>query len=91
MCVCVCVCVGGVHLRCWCDLMFLGFLGGFFGSCPTSSGPNWPRGGSRVNFNFWLGETSCGPFSLYYMSSHHDVLRKEMGCADMGQNCQGEE
>ena len=53
-------------------------------------GPDWPRGGSRVDFNFWLGEVSCGPFSLYYMSSHHDVLRKEMGCADMGTNYQGE-
>ena len=29
---CVCVCVwGGVHLRCWCDLMFLGFWGFFLG------------------------------------------------------------
>ena len=53
-------------------------------------GPDWPRGGSRVDFNFWLGEVSCGPFSLYYMSSHHDVLRKEMGCADMGTDYQGE-
>jgi hypothetical protein len=39
----------------------------------------WPRGGSRIEFTFWLGELSCGPFSLYYMSSHHDVLRKNMG------------
>ena len=53
-------------------------------------GPAWPRGGSRLEFNFWLGEMSCGPFSLYYTSSHHDVLRKEMGCADMGTSYQGE-
>ena len=53
-------------------------------------GPEWPRGGSRLAFSFWLGDVSCGPFSLYYKSSHHDVLRKEMGCADMGQQYQGE-
>lgn len=53
-------------------------------------GPEWPRGGSRVAFNFWLGDVSCGPFSLYYTSSHHDVLRKRMGCADMGPDYQGE-
>lgn len=52
-------------------------------------GPQWPRGGSRLEFNFWLGELNCGPFSLYYMSSHHDTLRKEMGCAEM-ENFQGE-
>lgn len=52
-------------------------------------GPLWPRGGSRLEFNFWLGELNCGPFSLYYMSSHHDTLRKEMGCAEM-ENFQGE-
>ena len=39
----------------------------------------WPRGGSRIEFTFWLGELSCGPFSLYYKSDHHDVLRKNMG------------
>jgi hypothetical protein len=52
-------------------------------------GPEWPRGGSRLEFNFWLGDLNCGPFSLYYMSSHHDTLRKEMGCAEMD-NFQGE-
>ena len=41
----------------------------------------WPRGGSRLEFTFWLGELSCGPFSLYYKSDHHDVLRKRMGIA----------
>ena len=46
-------------------------------------GPQWPRGGSRLEFNFWLGDLNCGPFSLYYMSSHHDTLRKEMACAEM--------
>jgi hypothetical protein len=40
---------------------------------------HWPCGGSRVEFTFWLGELSCGPFSLYYKSDHHDVLRKNMG------------
>jgi len=51
-------------------------------------GPDWPRGGSRVEFTFWLGERSCGPFSFYYFSSHHDTLRREMGL-EM-ENFQGE-
>jgi len=42
-------------------------------------GPEWPRGGSRLEFTVWLGELSCGPFSFYYMSSHHDTLRRGLG------------
>ena len=49
---------------------------------------DWPRGGSRVEFSFWLGENQAGPVSLYYMSSHHDVLRRELGMET--DNYQGE-
>ena len=49
---------------------------------------HWPRGGSRVDVNFWLGELNAGPFSLYYMSSHHDMLRREIGIET--ENFQGE-
>eukprot|EP00747_Dinoflagellata_sp_TGD_P002117 gnl/TRDRNA2_/TRDRNA2_102945_c0_seq1.p1 gnl/TRDRNA2_/TRDRNA2_102945_c0~~gnl/TRDRNA2_/TRDRNA2_102945_c0_seq1.p1 ORF type:complete len:395 (+),score=50.89 gnl/TRDRNA2_/TRDRNA2_102945_c0_seq1:2-1186(+) len=52
------------------------------------NGPQWPRGGSRVEFTFWLGELSCGPFSLYYFSSHHDTLRRGLGRET--ENFQGE-
>jgi len=38
-------------------------------------GPTWPRGGYRIEFRFCLGEKSQTK-SLYYMSRHHDKLRK---------------
>lgn len=38
-------------------------------------GPEWPRGGYRIEFQFCLGEKSEVQ-SLYYMSRHHDKLRK---------------
>lgn len=41
-------------------------------------GPNWPRGGMRVEFQFCLGEKSRTK-SFYYMSRHHDVIRRGSG------------
>ena len=38
------------------------------------SGIDWPRGGSRVEIMFALGE-KVEPISFYYMSKHHDALR----------------
>jgi len=38
------------------------------------NGPSWPRGGSRIEFKFCLGEKSSTQ-SFYYMSRHHDVIR----------------
>ena len=38
-------------------------------------GPEWPRGGYRIEFRFCLGEKSQTK-SLYYMSRHHDKLRQ---------------
>jgi len=37
-------------------------------------GPEWPRGGYRIEFQFCLGELSETK-SFYYMSRHHDGLR----------------
>ncbi len=37
-------------------------------------GPEWPRGGYRIEFTFALGEKSK-TMSFYYMSRHHDGLR----------------
>ncbi|MGC4003363.1 MAG: hypothetical protein QM811_09600 [Pirellulales bacterium] len=37
-------------------------------------GPDWPRGGSRIEFQFCLGELSKTK-SLYYFSNHHDPIR----------------
>jgi hypothetical protein len=37
-------------------------------------GPEWPRGGYRIEFQFCLGEKSQTK-SFYYMSRHHDRLR----------------
>ncbi|MBA4067130.1 MAG: hypothetical protein C0501_26175 [Isosphaera sp.] len=39
-------------------------------------GPPWPRGGSRVEFQFALGEKSATQ-SFYYLSKHHDPLREK--------------
>jgi hypothetical protein len=38
-------------------------------------GPNWPRGGYRISFQFCLGETSV-THAFYYYSSHHDKIRQ---------------
>jgi hypothetical protein len=40
-------------------------------------GPEWPRGGYRIEFQFCLGELSQTK-SFYYMSRHHDGLRKKI-------------
>ncbi len=37
-------------------------------------GPEWPKGGYRIEFRFCLGEKSKTQ-SFYYMSHHHDKLR----------------
>ena len=39
-------------------------------------GPEWPRGGYRIEFTFAIGDQSATK-SLYYMSRHHDALRKK--------------
>lgn len=39
-------------------------------------GPEWPRGGYRIEFQFCLGEKSARQ-SFYYMSRHHDALREK--------------
>lgn len=38
-------------------------------------GVQWPRGGSRVSFNFCLGELSASHF-FYYFSGLHDKMRE---------------
>jgi hypothetical protein len=38
-------------------------------------GPPWPRGGSRLEFQFCLGEKSA-THSFYYLSRHHDPIRE---------------
>ncbi len=37
-------------------------------------GPDWPRGGYRITFQFCLGELAAS-HSFYYMSRHHDKIR----------------
>lgn len=39
------------------------------------NGPPWPRGGSRLEFQFCLGEKSA-THSFYYLSRHHDPIRE---------------
>jgi RNA polymerase sigma factor (sigma-70 family) len=39
-------------------------------------GPEWPKGGYRIEFQFCLGEKSVTK-SFYYTSKHHDPLRKQ--------------
>lgn len=39
-------------------------------------GPKWPKGGYRIEFTFAIGDKSATK-SLYYMSRHHDALRKK--------------
>jgi len=38
-------------------------------------GPEWPRGGYRIEFQFCLGQLSQTQ-SFYYYSKHHDTIRK---------------
>jgi RNA polymerase sigma factor (sigma-70 family) len=40
-------------------------------------GPDWPRGGYRIEFQFCLGEKSVTK-SFYYTSRHHDPLRLKL-------------
>jgi RNA polymerase sigma factor (sigma-70 family) len=40
-------------------------------------GPEWPRGGYRIEFQFCLGEKSTTR-SFYYTSKHHDPLRAKV-------------
>ncbi|MCC6417938.1 MAG: hypothetical protein IT429_06765 [Gemmataceae bacterium] len=40
-------------------------------------GPEWPRGGSRIEFQFCLGEKGVTR-SFYYFSRHHDALRAKL-------------
>lgn len=41
------------------------------------TGPQWPQGGYRIEFQFCLGELSRLQ-SFYYMSSHHDSIREDI-------------
>ena len=40
-------------------------------------GPEWPRGGYRIEFQFCLGEKSVTR-SFYYLSRHHDKIREQL-------------
>jgi hypothetical protein len=40
-------------------------------------GPEWPRGGYRIEFQFCLGEKSATK-SFYYLSRHHDKVRAQL-------------
>jgi RNA polymerase sigma factor (sigma-70 family) len=40
-------------------------------------GPEWPKGGYRIEFQFCLGEKSVTK-SFYYLSKHHDPLRAKL-------------
>jgi RNA polymerase sigma factor (sigma-70 family) len=40
-------------------------------------GPQWPRGGYRIEFQFALGEKSATE-SFYYLAKHHDVVRQRL-------------
>jgi hypothetical protein len=40
-------------------------------------GPEWPRGGYRIEFTFGLGEKSVTR-SFYYLSRHHDPIREKL-------------
>ena len=41
-------------------------------------GPEWPRGGYRIEFLFCLGEKASNQ-SFYYFSKHHDAIRAALG------------
>jgi hypothetical protein len=40
-------------------------------------GPEWPRGGYRIEFRFALGEKNVTQ-SFYYLSKHHDPIREKL-------------
>ena len=40
-------------------------------------GPEWPRGGDRIEFQFCLGEKGVTQ-SFFYFSKHHDPLRAKL-------------
>jgi RNA polymerase sigma factor (sigma-70 family) len=40
-------------------------------------GPEWPRGGYRIEFQFVLGEKSATQ-SFYYFTKHHDPIRAQL-------------
>jgi RNA polymerase sigma factor (sigma-70 family) len=40
-------------------------------------GPDWPKGGYRIEFQFCLGEKSATK-SFYYLSKHHDPIREKL-------------
>lgn len=40
-------------------------------------GPDWPRGGYRIEFQFALGQLSSTQ-SFYYFFKHHDAIRAEL-------------
>jgi hypothetical protein len=44
-------------------------------------GPEWPRGGYRIEFRFALGEKNV-THSFYYLSRHHDPLRQKLSGGD---------
>jgi hypothetical protein len=46
-------------------------------------GPDWPRGGYRIEFLFCLGEKSV-THSFYYYSTHHDPIRAQALGKDAG-------
>ena len=39
------------------------------------TGPEWPKGGYRIEFQFCLAERSA-TYSFYYLSKHHDPIRE---------------
>jgi hypothetical protein len=41
------------------------------------NGPEWPRGGYRIEFQFCLAEKSA-THSFYYLSKHHDPIREKI-------------
>ncbi len=41
------------------------------------NGPEWPKGGYRIEFQFCLGELSSTQ-SFYYLSKHHDAIRAKL-------------
>ena len=41
-------------------------------------GPEWPRGGYRIEFLLCLGEKASNQ-SFYYYSKHHDAVRAALG------------
>jgi hypothetical protein len=45
------------------------------------TGPEWPRGGYRIEFLFCLGEKSSNQ-SFYYYSKHHDAIRAALAPKD---------